>query len=167
MKKTILTSLLFIITCAVHANISIKALHCGPRGSFLGAFASDVAIPDYFPPEQSLVRYLIAEPILGDLSVCDQYDSVYLGEACSGHDTCYMTLDANKETCDETLLLGWEQACKARYRDNSADSVYCLNACERAIQFMYEALRYDNGFCPSCIAFERDQAEAARRAAAN
>lgn len=168
MKKTIFTSLFLLLATAAQADFSIKALHCGPRGSFLGALASDVAIPDYFPPEQSWVRYFIAEPILGDLSACDQYDPVNLGESCSEHDTCYWTLNANKETCDETLFLGWEQACKERYKDASADSIYCLNACERAVQFMYEALRYDDGsFCPSCTAFAHDQAAAASRASAN
>lgn len=168
MKKTMFASLLVIISSVVQADISIKALHCGPRGSFLGALASDIAIPDYFPPEQFFVRTFIAEPMLGDLSVCDQYQSVYLGQSCSEHDSCYWTLNANKEKCDQRLFLGWEQACIARYNDTSADSIFCRNACERAIAFMYEALRYNDGtFCPSCTAFAHDQAEAARRAAVN
>ncbi|HXW60131.1 MAG TPA: hypothetical protein VEK06_01200 [Myxococcota bacterium] len=164
MKKTLVTSLFLIIASAAQAEFSIKALHCGPRGSFFTALLSDLAIPDFFPPEQFLVRTLIAEPILGDLSVCDEYQAVNLGESCQEHDTCYMTLGANKDSCDETLLSGWKQSCRERYVGSSANSLFCLDACEQTIELMYGGLRYDDGsFCPSCTAFENSQASARRR----
>lgn len=163
MKKVLVFSLVWLCSLLAQADFSIKALHCGPRGSFLGALASDLAIPDYFPPEQYLVR-MLAEPILGDLSICDQFEPVYLGQSCQAHDQCYYTLGANKETCDQDLYEGWINSCHERYYGASYESAYCNNVCVEAVEFMYGALRYDvGGFCPSCTAFAFDQTEAYRR----
>jgi len=163
MKKLVIGFIFVSLSSLTNAVTISKALHCGPRGSFFSNLASDVAIPDYFPPENFLAHMFFSASY--DLALCaENYEPVHLGKSCMGHDTCYMTFGTNKENCDETLLAGWLKSCAERYQGSSANSLYCHDACEGVVNFMYDALRYDDGsFCPSCIAFEKDQ-EIARRA---
>ncbi len=160
MKKVIFL-VLHLAFFAQASDISIKGLHCGTRGSFLGTLASDIAIPDYFPPEKMLARVFLS-PFFPDMSVCEQeYESVYLGQSCQAHDECYQILGADKDACDEDLLTKWHNSCAERYQGYDETSVHCLNVCESFTGFMYGALRFNSGgICPSCVAYERDQEKA-------
>jgi hypothetical protein len=154
----LITGLIFIAFSSLSNSATIaKALHCGPRGSFLSNLASSVAIPDYFPPENFLAHLFFSA--IYDLNLCQEnFSPVYLGKSCAVHDRCYTTYGAHKDRCDEELLAGWRASCIERYTNSNIHSTYCLNACEGVVNFMYEALRYDDGyFCPSCIAFSKDQ----------
>lgn len=161
MKKIVFLVLLFVFSA--QAKVSIKGLHCGTRGTFLGTLASDIAIPDYFPPEKFLARVFLS-PFFPDMSVCEQeYDSVYLGQSCQAHDECYQTLGADKDACDDDLLVRWHETCAERYQGYDETSSHCQNACESFTSFMYDALRFNSGgLCPSCVAYERDQEKARR-----
>lgn len=157
MNKTII-AIAFLFFSSFSQAINVKSLHCGPRGSLWGTMASYLVIPDYFPPE-NFITQLFADPLFGDLSICEEhFEPVHLGEACMGHDQCYETLGANKDACDETLFNSWRYSCSKRYSGTDATSSYCLSACTNVVEFMYDALRYDDGiFCPSCRAFAKDQ----------
>lgn len=163
MKKLVIAFTFITLSSLGHAVTISKALHCGPRGSFLSNLASYVAIPDYFPPENFLAHLFFSG--VYDLGLCkENFEPVNLGKACAVHDICYTTYGENKDRCDETLLGGWQKLCAERYNNSSENSSYCLDACRGVVNFMYESLRYDDGyFCPSCIAFTKDQ-EIARRA---
>lgn len=168
MKRTLFAFLIAIFTSNVYADQGIMGLHCGPRGNFFGTIASDYVIPDYFPPENFLLRSLLSlvNPWGIDLSICEEeFSLVHLGQSCLGHDQCYATLGETKDGCDEALFLGWQQSCSDSYLGQGASAMQCLNACQGAVTFMYNAMLYDDGvFCPSCIAFESSQAKARRDA---
>jgi hypothetical protein len=164
MKKLIIALLIFALQHISHANTSTaKGLYCGTRGNFWGTLASEIAIPDYFPPEKFLTR-LIISPFFSDLSMCEEdFEPVNLGESCLLHDQCYTRLGVFKDECDRDLLTRWERSCAERYQQSSYASSYCLDTCNYVVNFMYNALRYDDGyFCPSCRAFEIDQERAQR-----
>jgi|SRR5580704_14427493 hypothetical protein len=151
-----------LLSCfAMAEDFKIKGLYCGTRGSFLGTLASEIAIPDYFPPEKFLARLFVMNPLFSNLATCErEYEPVYLGEACRIHDGCYRTLGASKESCDEELLVNWQEACAERYNGDEMSS-YCHDACQNMINFMFNTMRYDDGFfCPSCKAYQTDQEEA-------
>lgn len=162
MKKS-LAILLLLLSVSAFADVGIRGLHCGTRGTLLGTIASDFVIPDYFPPEHMLVRMFLAPFI--DLSICDDGGPAHLGEACMYHDQCYATRGATKDTCDQDMLSGWRNACVDRYGAEGDDfGDYCQNLCIGAVETMYGIFSYDDGsFCPSCIAFENSQ----RKASAN
>lgn len=164
MRKFSITMLLLMISNLAYAKgVSIKGEYCGTRGSFLGTLASDIAIPDYFPPEKFLTRLLIT-PFFPDLSACEEeYEAVHLGESCRAHDECYSTLGESKEGCDDDLLALWHESCAERYSGGDETSSHCRDACESFTRLMYDGLRYDDGiFCPSCKAYEIDQEKARR-----
>ena len=154
---------IFITLSSLSNAVNSKALHCGPRGSFLSNLVS-VAIPDYFPPENFVAHLFFSS--FYDMSICSEnFSAVHLGKSCALHDQCYTTLGEDKNSCDERLLENWLKSCQERYVNSSEHSSHCLNTCEDVVYFMYNALRYDDGmFCPSCIAFSKDQ-EIARRQA--
>jgi hypothetical protein len=164
MRRSITSIIIIFFSFNVLGQISINGLHCGTRGSFLGILASDFLIPDYFPPENPLLRFLLVNPFLINLGECEKnYEPVHLGEACMAHDACYGTLGANKDTCDEALMTNWASACDKHYANKGEMSKKCAHACHTVAELMHTAMSYDDGiFCPSCIAFERDQ-EMARK----
>jgi hypothetical protein len=156
MKKLILGFMLILDVS--FANQRILGLHCGTRGTLIGTIASDLFIPDFFPPEHVLVRMLLAPFV--DLTICDDIGQAHLGLACEEHDKCYGSKNATKEVCDEDMLNGWQKACSNQYLvDQSSEVVsYCLQLCNDAVGFMYDTFSYDDGiFCPSCIAFKHAQ----------
>lgn len=161
MKKALMLSLLLSFS-AEAADIGLKGLYCGTRGSFWGTLASEIAIPDYFPPEKFLTRLFLMNPLFSNLATCEEeFESVNLGSSCKLHDECYSTLGANKDVCDEELLVNWQNSCAEHYSRGDETSSYCQNACDNFTNFMYTALRYDDGFfCPSCRAFKIDQEKA-------
>lgn len=162
MKKQI-SILVLLMSVSAFADVGIRGLHCGTRGTLLGTIASEFVIPDYFPPEHFLVRMFLAPFV--DLSMCDDGGPAHLGEACLEHDQCYATLGATKDGCDEDMLSGWRNACTERYgSDGLAMSSMCQELCTGAVDMMYDIFRYDDGsFCPSCIAFDKSQAGARKR----
>ena len=167
MKKNLSLVLFLLFSSFMHAeSFRMKGLYCGTRGNFLGTLASDYAIPDYFPPENFLTRLFVMNPFFSNLSVCEEeYETVHLGQSCKSHDECYLTLGSNKDSCDTKLLDNWLRSCAERYKDQTETAEYCLNSCNNFVNFMYNIMRYDDGlFCPSCIAFEKDQ-EIARQLA--
>src|SRR5579871_221870 len=154
---------IFVLLCGtLHADIGIMGQHCGTRGTLIGTIASEFVIPDYFPPEQFLLRISILLPWADVLATCEtEYAPVNLGESCLSHDQCYATLGATKDSCDDTLLQGWQQACNDGYAGDDETSSLCRNTCHDFADLMYTALRYqDAEFCPSCIAFDNAQANA-------
>lgn len=161
MQKLTVAMLLMISSFAHAKDMSIRGEYCGTRGSFLGTLASEVAIPDYFPPEKFLTRLFIS-PFFPDISVCEEeYEAVHLGESCRAHDDCYTTLGESKDGCDEDLLTRWQESCAERYSGQDETSSHCRDACETFTRLMYDAMRYDDGlFCPSCKAYEIDQEKA-------
>jgi hypothetical protein len=156
MKLAHIFLLLFMISPFAQA----RGLYCGTRGTFFGTLASDIAIPDYFPPEKFIAQIVLGSMFPG-LSLCADFEPVYLGSSCLSHDQCYKSLGAIKDECDTTLLGNWQQSCAERYNASSELSSLCLSTCNSVVEFMYGVMRYDDGtFCPSCEAFERDQEEA-------
>lgn len=156
---------LFALIFSLNAmSENIQGLHCGTRGTMLGSIASDTLIPDYFPPEHFLLRLLLVNPLI-DLSVCEtELPRVNLGASCMVHDRCYRTLGATKDACDNDLRRDWLAQCAANYGTHTTTSDMCLGACNTIVELMNAGLRYNDGtFCPSCRAWERDQAEARRR----
>lgn len=159
--KQIFLALIFA-GIATQVMAAPMGLHCGTRGNLIGTIASDFLIPDYFPPENTLLRMLLANPFF-NIATCEANGSrAHLGASCIEHDTCYATLGAVKDSCDADLLSGWQGSCEDSYGNGGTlSSTLCLNACQGMTQLMYHALRYNDGrFCPSCIAFEQAQAEA-------
>lgn len=157
--KFLSLAFLFLLSSSSFSE-GIMGLHCGTRGTLLGTIASDFIIPDYFPPENLALRLFLVNPLLVDLSACEQnHPRVHLGASCMIHDRCYATLDADKNACDDDLFASWQGSCEENYSDADADtSDMCLGACTAMINIMNAALRYDDGnLCPSCRAYERSQ----------
>jgi hypothetical protein len=158
MKKLLALVCLLSAYSAV-ADVSIRGLHCGTRGTLLGTIASDYLIPENFPPENFLARMVLAP--FEDLSICDEGGPAHLGETCMYHDQCYGTLGAFKDQCDENMIQGWRSNCIERYSDGSEIGALCLDLCTGVVDSMYDIFLYDDGsFCPSCTAFENSQSQA-------
>ncbi len=123
---------------------------------------SDHVIPDYFPPENPLLRTLLFNSYLS-MSMCEEaFEPAYLGEACMMHDQCYAMLGATKDGCDGNLLQSWQASCDEHYAGVSG--FLCRMACKGAVTLMHSAMRFESGnFCPSCEAFERSQKKARTR----
>jgi hypothetical protein len=145
------------------ADEEIYGAHCGTRGNLWGTIASDHLIPDYFPPENPVLRaFFMATPLI-NLGICEeQFTPAHLGASCLVHDECYNTLGATKDNCDRDLQSGWMASCEESY--SGISGFFCKSACMMAVNLMYGALRFRTGsFCPSCEAFERAQKRAATR----
>lgn len=151
---------IFLLAISLNADEEAFGLHCGTRGNLWGTIASDLLIPDYFPPENELLRALLIDSPLINLGICeDAFTPAYLGQSCMMHDQCYQTLGATKDGCDEDLKGGWLESCDESYPGFLG--FFCRSACKLAVRVMYTALRFQSGeFCPSCRAFEEAQKNA-------
>lgn len=153
-----------LIASSSFADDNVRGLHCGTRGTMMGTIASDVLIPDYFPPENAVLRSIFQIPPSANLlNFCEQsIGRAHFGSSCELHDRCYGTIGKEKDHCDADLLNGWRKSCAETYRGLTGKM--CKLACDGAATIMYHAMRYSVGnICPSCTAYD----EAQKRARSN
>ncbi len=144
-------------------EIGIEGVHCGTRGNLWGTLLSEFVIPDYFPPENPLLRAFLVNPMFLDLGMCERgaFRPAHFGESCMMHDQCYGTLGADKDVCDEDMMQNWVDTCDDSYA--GASGILCNLACKASAGILYTAMRFQIGdFCPSCDAFEASQKRAMR-----
>lgn len=129
------------------SQISFAGLKCGTKEGMLNQLASTFIIPDQFPPETPVLRDLFEDS--GLYESC--HDVVDLGAACSEHDRCYEQ-QLGKSRCDDRLQDQWVKTCKKVYPFSLHP---CQYYCTWVVKTLSEAQRFDeNGFCPSCDAYE-------------
>lgn len=147
------------------AGPALSGEFCGSKEGQLNELVGTFLIPDQFPPESEL----LAEVITAQSEMADcagNYGVADLGRSCEEHDRCYETSGAGKGSCDKKLRDGWVKSCRAQYKDRGdfmerIKLTGCRLSCEVFVKLMSEAqTSNNNGFCPSCDAFEVAQQRA-------